>query len=75
MDKLKEIERRLDNLERLLNSYIRSQSNKEFYNEADKSGLRFTDGVHGEEIATNATDVADTRSAIEELYELFIEGE
>lgn len=75
MDKVKELERRLDNLERLLNSYIRSQSNKEFYNEADKSGLRYTDGVHGEDIATNASDVADTRSAIEELYEMIIEGE
>lgn len=75
MNELKKIERRLDNLERLLNNYIRSQSNKEFYDEADKSGLRYTDGVHGEDIATNASDVADTRSAIEELYEMIIEGE
>ena len=75
MDELKKIERRLDNLERLLNNYIRSMENREFYNKADKDGLMHTDGVHGEEIATNASDVADTRSAIEELYEMIIEGE
>lgn len=69
------IEDRLSNLENLVNSLIKRIDNDKFYDSADKAGIRQTEGVHGEAIEVNASDVADTRTAIEELYEMVLTEE
>ena len=45
------------------------------YDSADKDAIRQTEGNHGEAIEVNASDVADTRTAIEELYEMVLTEE
>ena len=69
------IEERLSNLENLVNSLIKRIDNDKFYDSADKMGIRQTEGNHGEAIEVNASDVADTRTAIEELYEMVLTEE
>lgn len=69
------IEERLSNLENLVNSLIKRIDNDKFYDSADKAGIRQTEGNHGEAIEVNASDVADTRTAIEELYEMVLTEE
>lgn len=69
------IEDRLSNLENLVSSLIKRIDNDKFYDSADKAGIRQTEGNHGEAIEVNASDVADTRTAIEELYEMVLTEE
>ena len=69
------IEERLSNLEKLVDSLIKRIDNDKFYDSADKAGIRQTEGNHGEQIEVNASDVADTRTAIEELYEMVLTEE
>ena len=69
------IEERLSNLENLVNALIKRIDNDKFYDSADKAGIRQTEGNHGEAIEVNASDVADTRTAIEELYEMVLTEE
>ena len=69
------IEERLSNLEKLVDSLIKRIDNDKFYDSADKMGIRQTEGNHGEAIEVNASDVADTRTAIEELYEMVLTEE
>lgn len=69
------IEERLSNLEKLVDSLIKRIDNDKFYDSADKQGIRQTEGNHGEAIDINASDVADTRTAIEELYEMVLTEE
>ena len=69
------IEERLSNLEKLVDSLIKRIDNDKFYDFADKQGIRQTEGNHGEAIEVNASDVADTRTAIEELYEMVLTEE
>lgn len=69
------IEERLSNLEKLVDSLIKRIDNDKFYDSADKAGIRQTEGNHGEAIEVNASDVADTRTAIEELYEMVLTEE
>ena len=69
------IEERLSNLENLVNSLIKRIDNDKVYDSADKAGIRQTEGNHGEAIEVNASDVADTRTAIEELYEMVLTEE
>ena len=69
------IEERLSNLEKLVDSLIKRIDNDKFYDSADKQGIRQTEGNHGEAIEVNASDVADTRTAIEELYEMVLTEE
>ena len=69
------IEERLSNLEKLVNSLIKRIDNDKFYDSADKMGIRQTEGNHSEAIEVNASDVADTRTAIEELYEMVLTEE
>ena len=69
------IDERLSNLEKLVDSLIKRIDNDKFYDSADKMGIRQTEGNHGEAIEVNASDVADTRTAIEELYEMVLTEE
>ena len=69
------IEERLSNLEKLVDSLIKRIDNDKFYDSADKQGIRQTEGNHREAIEVNASDVADTRTAIEELYEMVLTEE
>ena len=68
-------EERLTNLENLVYSLIKRVDNDKFYNEADKGGIRQTEGQHLEMINDNSNDVSDVRTAIEEVYEMLNEGE
>ena len=61
-----DLEERLANVEKLLNAFISSQSKKDEYNEYDKAGIRNIEG-------DQETEIADARSAIEELYEMILE--
>jgi hypothetical protein len=63
------VEERLTNLEKLVNAFISSQSKKDTYNEYDKAGIRNTDSIQSENISTNANDISDNRTGIEESYE------
>lgn len=63
------IEQRLTNLENLVNALIKSQNNKDFYDKADKDGIRQTEGVHGEKIEQNASDITDTMTGLTDTYE------
>ena len=63
------IEERLTNLEKLVHAFISSQSKKDTYNEYDKAGIRNTDSIQSENISTNANDISDNRTGIEESFE------
>lgn len=64
-----DIEARLTRVEKLLNAFINSQSKKDTYNEYDKAGIRNTDSIQSENISTNANDISDNRTGIEESFE------
>lgn len=63
------IEERLTRVENLLNAFINSQSKKDTYNEYDKASIRNTDAIQTEGISTNASDISDNRTGIEESFE------
>ena len=67
------IVKRLEVLEKNFNSFIKMYNNDKTYNGYDKDALRHTDGTQGEAIETNTDDVADVRSALEEVYEMITE--
>ena len=69
------IVKRLEVLEKNFNSFIKMYNNDKTYNGYDKDALRHTDGTQGEEIAVNSSDVEDVRNAIEEVYEMILEGD
>lgn len=64
-----------DDLRNLVLALIKRIDNDKMYDSADKNGIRQTEGEHGEAIEVNASDVADTRTAIEELYEMVLSEE
>lgn len=64
-----------DDLRNLVLALIKRIDNDKYYDSADKNGIRQTEGEHGEAIDINASDVADTRTAIEELYEMVLSEE
>ena len=79
-----DIESRLANLERLVNSFIKSQSRKDTYDGYDKTSIRKTNSEQTRDITdnragieesfetslANADDIADVRTALEEVYEM-----
>lgn len=67
------IVKRLEVLENNFNNFLKMYQNDKTYNGFDKEGLRHTDGEQGEAIEANTDDVADVRTAIEEVYEMIIE--
>lgn len=64
-----------DDLRNLVYSLIKRIDNDKYYDSAEKNGIRQTEGQHGEAIDINASDVAVTRGAIEELYEMILNEE
>lgn len=64
-----------DDLRNLVLALVKRIDNDKYYDSADKNGIRQTEGQHGEAIDINASDVADTRTAIEELYEMVLSEE
>ena len=82
-----DLEERVANLEKLVNSFISAQSKKDTYNDYDKAGIRQTDSVQSKDISDNragieeayesslenSDDISDVRTALEEVYELITE--
>ena len=82
-----DLEERVVNLEKLVNSFISAQSKKDTYNDYDKAGIKHTNSVQSNDISDNRTgieetfeaslenadDIADVRTALEEVYELITE--
>lgn len=73
MADIEKLQKRLETLEQNFNNFLKMYQSEKNYNAYDKDGLRHTDGVQGEAIETTSEDVADVRSAIEEVYEMIIE--
>ena len=83
------IEQRIEKLEKKVNALIQSLCNDKFYTSADISGISKTEADHEgnikdnrqgiidtyEQGLVNAGDIADARSALEELYEMINQGE
>lgn len=79
-----DIEARLARVEKLLNAFINSQSRKDTYDGYDKTSIRKTDSEQTRDITdnragieesfetslANADDIADVRTALEEVYEM-----
>jgi len=72
MSDLEMIVRRLEVLEQNFNAFLKAYNNDKKYNGYDKDSLRNTDGIHGEAIEVNTSDVEDVRNAVEEVYEMII---
>lgn len=73
MSDLEMIVRRLEVLEQNFNAFLKAYNNDKKYNGYDKDGLRNADGIHGEAIEVNTSDVEDVRTALEEVYEMIID--
>ena len=73
MTDLEAIEKRLEILEKNFSSFLKMYNNDKKYNGYDKNGLRNTDGIQGEAIEVNSSDVEDVRTALEEVYEMIID--
>ena len=66
---IESLNERLTRVENLLNAFISSQSKKDTYNEYDKAGIRNTDSIQSKNISTNANDISNNRTGIEESFE------
>ena len=64
-----DLEKRLNNLENLVYSFIKSQSRTDDYNTADINGCRHTDSEQQTSIDTNSNDISDNRQGLTETYE------
>ena len=78
------IEQRLAKLEKTVNALVEKLCEEKFYTDADISGLSITESNHERDITdnrqgiietfeselVNAQDIADVRTAIEEVYEM-----
>ena len=81
------VEERLTNLEKLVNAFIKSQSMKNTYDGYDKTSIIKTNSEQTRDISdnragieesfeaslSNADDITDVRTALEEVYELITE--
>lgn len=73
MSEIEMIAKRLDVLEKNFNAFLKAYNNDKKYNGYDKDGLKNTDGLQGEAIEVNTSDVEDVRTALEEVYEMIID--
>jgi hypothetical protein len=73
MSEIEMIAKRLDVLEKNFNAFLKAYNNDKKYDGYDKNGLRNTDGIQGEAIEVNSSDVEDVRLAVEEVYEMIID--
>jgi len=72
MSEIEMIAKRLEVLEKNFNAFLKAYNNDKKYDGYDKNGLRNTDGIQGEAIEVNTSDVEDVRTALEEVYEMII---
>ena len=72
MDDIKALEKRISVLENLVANYIKSQTDRKSYDVYEMDGVHKTTGEQGEAIEINSSDVADVRTALEEVYEMMI---
>ena len=63
------IETRLENLEKLVYSFIESQTRTDDYKTADIKGCRHTDSEQQSSIDTNISDISDTMEGLTETFE------
>ena len=63
------IETRLENLEKLVCSFIESQTRTDDYKTADINGCRHTDSEQQTSIDTNTSDISDNRQGLTETFE------
>ena len=63
------IETRLENLEKLVYSFIESQTRTDDYKTADIKGCIHTDSEHQTSIDTNTSDISDNRQGLTETFE------
>ena len=64
-----EIGTRLENLEKLVHSFIESQTRVNDYKTADINGCRHTDSEQQTSIDTNTNDISDNRQGLTETFE------
>ena len=64
-----DLETRLTNLEKLVYSFIKSQSRTDDYNTADIKGCRHTDSEQQTSIDTNTSDISNTMEGLTETFE------
>ena len=63
------IETRLENLEKLVYSFIESQTRTDDYKTADIKGCRHTDSEQQTSIDANTSDISDTMEGLTETFE------
>ena len=68
------LEKRVENLEKYLFAHINRTDIDKSYADDDTAGLRQVDSFNAENIASNTTDISDSRTAIEETYELGLDN-
>lgn len=68
------LEKRVENLEKYLFAHISRTDTDKSYADADTAGLRQVDSINAGNISVNASDISDTRTAIEESYELGLDN-
>lgn len=61
-----------EQLRQLVLSLIAREDRRAMYDQADKGGIRQTEGQHGEEISVNSSDLEDVRAGLEEVYEMML---
>lgn len=64
------IDERLTNLEKLVYSYIESQSRADEYSGYDIDGCRHTDEEQQESIESNSKDIIDTQLGLTDTFEM-----
>ena len=64
-----DLEKRLNNLENLVYSFIKSQSRTDNYKTADINGCRQTNSEQQTSIDTNISDISDNRQGLTETFE------
>lgn len=72
MSNIKEIEKRLENLENFVFNYVKSQTKQNTFDGFEMEGVRKTEAEQDEAIEENISDVSDVRTAIEEVYEMIL---
>jgi len=60
-----DLEKRVENLEHLVNALINSINKKDFYNDADKAGIRQTNDNQNVDIADNRAGIEQNSADIE----------
>lgn len=65
-----DLEKRVSNLEHLVGALINTINRNNFYNDADKNGIRQTENNHGVAIESNSEGINENDNAICDVAEL-----